>query len=457
MNDNKNDIACHNGVDHAEGKYLGIIPHDVGETTVKAKYFGLSSIFRFGILLTTFGCIILAILLIKYFTLSNQNIWLLTYSVFVITFVMTRISTSFFYSNKKKWQDKSYEPTVSFVIPVKNEEAVIASTISKCFAVNYPKEKIEVLVINDGSTDKTLLEMERMKKIYPALTIIDFKVNHGKRHAMAEGFKIAKGEIIVQMDSDSCIEKNSLRILVAPFQDQNVGAACAHTDVQNANENFLTRMQQAYYFISFRAMKAYESMLDTVLCCSGCCSAYRKSIAVPLLQAWRDEKFLSKPVSFGDDRSLTILILKTGCKTVYISDAKAFTIAPNNLKQFTKQQVRWKKSWIINAIKMSGFIIKKDKFVAMTYFFPLIIISMLTPFIGLYVLFYTSIMYSTLPVFYVAGVFLISCLLAIYYKFYNSDENWKYIFVWVFMGMIYTTYLMFYAILDIRNMKWGTR
>lgn len=444
-------------MDNNKDKYLGTIPNEVEGKAPKRKRLGLTSIFRLGILSTVFVGIILAVLFIKYFTLPNQNAWLFVYSVCVMVFVMTRVSSSFLYSNKDKWSDKSYEPTVSFVIPVKNEEVVIGSTIAKCFSVNYPKEKIEVLVINDGSTDGTLLEMERMKKIYPGLTIIDFKTNRGKRHAMTEGFKAAKGEIIVQMDSDSCIEKNSLRTLVAPFQDASIGAACAHTDIQNANENFLTRMQQAYYFISFRAMKAYESMLNTVLCCSGCCSAYRKSVTTPLLQAWRDEKFLSKPVSFGDDRSLTVMILKAGYKTVYISDAKAFTIAPNNLKQFTKQQVRWKKSWIINAIKMSGFMIKNDKFVALTYFFPLIIISVLTPIIGLYVVFYTSILNSTVPVFYIAGVFLISCLLAIYYKFYNSDENWKYIFAWVFMGMVYTTYLMFYAILDIRNMKWETR
>jgi hyaluronan synthase len=127
------------------------------------------------------------------------------------------------------------------------------------------------------------------------------------------------------------------------------------------------------------------------------------------------------------------------------------------MKQFTKQQIRWKKSWIINAIKISGFMIKKDKFIALTYFFPLIIISFITPIIALYALFFTPIIHSKLPIFYVIGVFLITSCLAIFYKFFNKDSNWKYIYAWVFLGLIYTTYLMFYAIVDIRNMKWGTR
>jgi hyaluronan synthase len=424
----------------------------------RIKYSFINS-FRMVMLSMMFIFIICALLFIKYVTPPNQNILLFAYSLFVMIFILTRISTSLYY-NKDNWKsnnDKNYEPKISFVIPVKNEEAVIGDTITKCFEVNYPKEKIEVVIINDGSTDKTLFEIEKMKKIYPGLTIINFEVNQGKRHAMAEGFKVANGEIIIQMDSDSCLDKNSLRPLVRPFQDDDIGAVCAHADVLNANENLLTKMQQAYYFVSFRAMKAYESMLDTVLCCSGCCSAYRKSITMPLLDAWRNETFLSKPVSFGDDRSLTIMILKAGYKTIYVSDAQAFTIAPNNMKQFAKQQIRWKKSWIINAIKMSGFMIKKDKFIALTYFFPLIIISLFTPIIALYALFYTPIIHSKLPIFYFIGVLLITSLLAIFYKFFNKDRNWKYIYAWVFLGMIFTSYLIFYAIVDIRNTKWGTR
>ena len=422
------------------------------------RYGGYRKFFRFIILAIVFITIILAILVIKYMTIQNQEFVLYVYSICVITFVMLRITASFFYDNNdKKWADNGYEPTVSFVIPVKNEEGVISDTIARCFKVDYPKDKLEVVVINDGSTDNTIAEIEKMKKLYHRLTVIDFKENKGKRYAMTEGFKVAKGEVIIQLDSDSYIDEGSLKILVKPFQNKNIGAVSAHTDVSNSNENILTKMQAAYYFISFRAMKAYESMLSTVLCCSGCCSAYRKSTVLPLLEEWKDEMFLSRPVSFGDDRSLTNMILKTGYKTIYLDNAQAYTIVPNNIRQFTKQQIRWKKSWIINAVKLSGFIFKRDKFVAMTYFYPLIIISLVTPIIAIDALVVHPLTYNTVPIFYVVGVFLIACLLAIHYKFYKHDKNWKYIFVWIFLGMVYTSYLMFYAIFDIRNMKWGTR
>ncbi|VVB87844.1 Dolichyl N-acetyl-alpha-D-glucosaminyl phosphate 3-beta-D-2,3-diacetamido-2,3-dideoxy-beta-D-glucuronosyltransferase [uncultured archaeon] len=412
---------------------------------------------RFNVLAFIFIAVILAILFIKYLTLSKQDTVAYLYSICVTVFVLTRITASFFYNNDKKWKNNNYEPTVSFVIPVKNEENVIADTIAKCYDVNYPRDKIEVVVINDGSTDRTLIEIEKMKEIYPGLTVIDWKINKGKRYAMAEGFIKAKGDILIQLDSDSYIEKDSLKILVQPFQDANIGAVAAHTDPRNIDENFLTKMQAAYYFISFRAMKAYESMLDMVFCCSGCCSAYRKTIVLPILDIWKDETFLSRPVSFGDDRSLTNLLLKSGYKTIYLDKVQAYTIVPNNIRQFTKQQIRWKKSWIINAVKLSKFILKKDKFVAITYFFPLVIISLVTPFIAFKALILNPLIFGIIPIFYISGVILITCLLALHYQFFRNDKNWKYIFAWTFLGVVFTSYLMFYALLDIRNMKWGTR
>lgn len=394
-------------------------------------------------------------------TLKNEDPIPYLYSVFVTTFVLSRITTSFFYNNDKKWKDDNYEPTVSFIIPVKNEESVIADTIIKCFEVEYPKEKIEVVVINDGSTDNTLKEIEKTKEInkfiHDGLTIIDYKVNKGKRHAMADGFKIAKGEIVIQLDSDSYIEKDSLKMLVKPFQDPYMGAVSAHTDPSNKDENLLTRMQTAYYFVSFRAMKAAESVLDMVFCCSGCCSAYRRNIVLPILDEWRDEKFLSMPVSFGDDRSLTNMLLSFGYKTIYLDNVQAYTIVPNNIRQFTKQQIRWKKSWIINAVRLSKFIFKRDKFIAVTYFIPMLLISLLNPIIAFKAIILNPLLFGISPIFYISGVFLVTCLLATYYQLYRDDENWKYIFLWTFFGVAYTSYLMFYAILDIKNMKWGTR
>jgi len=413
---------------------------------------------RYNILAFLIISVLLAILYFKNLTLLKQDTLTFVYSIFVTTFVLSRVMGSFFYNNdNNKWKDNNYEPTVSFVIPVKNEESVISKTIAKCYDVDYPKDKIEVIVINDGSTDNTLKEIENAKKIYAGLTVIDWKINKGKRYGMAEGFKNAKGEIVIQLDSDSYIERSSLKTLVRPFQDGEIAAVAAHSDPQNPNENLLTKMQAAYYFISFRVMKASESLFDRVFCCSGCCSAYRKDLVLPILDKWVNETFFSKPVSFGDDRSLTNRLLKAGHKTIYLNNAQAYTIVPNNIRQFTKQQIRWKKSWFINAVFLSQFIFKKNKFVAITYFIPLIIVSLLTPFIAFRAIIINPLIYHVSPMFYIVGIFLLSSLLAIINLIFRQDKNWKYIYMWTFLGIAFTSYLMFYALFDIRNMKWGTR
>lgn len=351
-----------------------------------------------------------------------------------------------------------YEPSVSFVIPCKNEENSIAETIEKCFESDYPKEKFEVIIINDGSTDKTIDVLNGLKMKFKNLTIIDWKVNKGKRYGMYEGFKRANGEIIVQLDSDSYINPKTFRNLIKPFQHLEIGAVCAHADPTNADENFITKMQSAYYFMSFRILKAAESAFMSVFCCSGCSSAYRKSVVLPILDDWLNEKFLGKPVTWGDDRSLTSWVLKLGCKVIYTDEAKAFTIVPNNVKQLLKQQLRWKKSWIINGIFTSRFIYKKHLFMALFYFYPLLIISVLTPFMVFKAMVYSPLFKGVFPIYYMLGSILITSIIVIFYRLYApKNKYWLYLYPWSFLNIIIFSYIIIYATIRIQDRGWGTR
>lgn len=330
-------------------------------------------------ILISLGAIILFLIIV----LKSQGataFWseplLVFYTVFVTTFELSRLAGAVFYKSsvskavyKGIYADMHYEPSVTFVIPCKNEVKSIAKTVIKCFDADYPKDKVEVIVINDGSNDGTGLILKELKSKFENLVIVNWRKNRGKRHGMSEGFKRAKGDIIIQLDSDSYLEPGSLRNFIRPFQNPEIGAVCAHADPENASENFLTKMQAAYYFLSFRILKAAESTFMSVFCCSGCASAYRKSVVMPIMKIWRDEKFLELPITWGDDRALTNWVLKRGYKTIYADDVQAYTICPTDLKTFLKQQVRWKKGWFVNSLFASKFILKRDPFVALTYFF----------------------------------------------------------------------------------------
>lgn len=427
--------------------------------------------FRYiGFLVALAGVVFFLIVLVKSRTAAEffSDPLLLFYTIFITTFQLSRMVSAIFFKRSlnsvtailpQNLREGVYEPSVSFVIPCKNEERAIATTVENCFAADYPKEKIEVIVINDGSTDRTGEVLSGLTKIYPELIVVDWKKNRGKRYGMAEGFTRARGEIVVQLDSDSYIEPEHFRALIEPFRNPEIGGVCAHADPANVDENWLTKMQAAYYFMSFRILKAAESTYGMVFCLSGCSSAYRKEVVLPIIDLWLHETFLGLPVTWGDDRGLTNWVIRAGFKTIYTDVAKARTVVPNRLHQFIKQQIRWKKGWFVNSMFASKFILKKDAFVGLVYFFPLILVTLLTPFMAARAFFYTPIVTGKSSfLFYVLGVMLVAALITIYYRIVaRENKYWPYLFVWAGINMVVLSFLLFYALATIQDRKWGTR
>lgn len=385
------------------------------------------------------------------------------YTMFVTIFRISRIWGAMFYryADKKIKEEATrvaYQPAITFVVPCKNEEGVIYRTVSKCFSSRYPKHKLEVIVVNDGSTDRTAEVLQRARRDFKQLVVVDWRVNRGKRHAMAEGFRRAKGDIVIQLDSDSYIDPEALPYLIDYFRNPSVGAVCAHAYIENGDENMLTKMQQAHYFVAFRISKAAESAFASVFCCSGCSSAYRKDVVLPILDQWLGETFLGAPVTWGDDRALTNWVLRSGYRTIYTDRARAYTVAPNNWRQFIKQQIRWKKGWFVNSIFAGKFILRAEPFVALTYFFPLTITTFLSPFVAAYVFLWDFLVNGIPPFFYIVGATLVSCVVIVYYRIIAPDNRyWPYLFLWTAVNMFFLSYILFYALATIQNRKWGTR
>jgi hyaluronan synthase len=434
-----------------------------------------------------FGFFIYLVVALKIYLFSGWDV-VSIYSVAITTFMLSRVIGSLFYDSyfkekslkkrknegiffflgwvpfinktkkKSKWK-KDYTPTVSFIIPCKDEDGVIYQTIKNCITTDYPKEKVEVIAINDGSTDNTLNEMKRAEKDFSdrKLTIVNFKKNRGKRQGMYHGFKLATGEIAIQVDSDSYPEPDAIHKIVAPFQDKEVGATVGNTKPWNADKNTLTKIQDAYYFMSFRTLKATESIFDKVFCCSGCFSAYRRKDVMKILEPWVNEKFMGKEIVFGDDRALTNWMIRQDKKTVYVDEARAYTVVPEKLRVFVKQQARWKKGWFINSTRISKTILKKDPFVALTYFLPLIVLTLLTPFIAIKALIINPVFFGISPLFYMSGIMLVALALQAQYNFYEGGKYGKYMILWSILNMTILSYILLYALYDLRNMGWGTR
>src|SRR3954469_24016821 len=203
------------------------------------------------------------------------------YGLAVSTYLVSRFVLSLPY---RPPADAGVEPRVAIVMPAFNEEAAIARSLRSLLAVDYPVEKLEIVAIDDGSTDATLAELRAVEaEAGGRVRVIAFPENQGKRAAMAAGIRATDAEIVAFVDSDSVLRPDALRKLVQAFADGRVGAVCGHADVLNVRETWLTKMQAVRYYVAFRVCKAAESIFGAVTCCSGCFSAYRRVAIMPRL------------------------------------------------------------------------------------------------------------------------------------------------------------------------------
>ena len=108
-------------------------------------------------------------------------------------------------------------------------------------------------------------------------------------------------------------------------------------------------------------------------------------------------------------------------------------------------------------MRIAPEVFRQDKFVAITYFIPLIILTLLTPIITFKALVLTPLLLGILPVYYILGIFLVSLLLLIHYNIFTDEKYGVYMLVWGMLNMTIISYILVYALYDLKNMKWGTR
>ena len=287
---------------------------------------------------------------------------------------------------------------------------------------------------------------------------INFKKNKGKKEAMAEGIRRIESDTIIFIDSDSSIDPNCLKEIVRPFsKDKKIGAVSGHALVSNADANLLAKMQEIRYFNAFRSAKALESLLGFVSCCPGCCSAYKREAILPIMKAWLNQSFLGVKCMYGDDRSLTNLVLKSRWKAVYNEKAVAYTIVPTTLKQYNKQQIRWKKSWLRESVVVLSFVWKRNPFTAF-----LMIADTLTPFLAPIIIARIMFVYSVNNfngfAYYMIGILIFATCLGLFYRVHNNRGN-KWLKGALFSSLIaiLTFWQLPYALMTLRDSKWGTR
>lgn len=385
------------------------------------------------------------------------------YSIVTATFLLSRYLFGSFY--RPEPVNLNFTPGVTIIIPCFNEQEWIQRTIVSCVNQDYPIDKLEVIVVDDCSNDRSVEKIQEIIEILhqegarfkteERVKYIVQPKNSGKRHALSRGVVEAKHELVVFVDSDSFLDPYAIRNLVMPFQDPKMGGVSGRTDVANTYTNALTKMQSVRYYIAFRIMKAAEAVFDAVTCLSGPLACYRKEYVLENMDEWLNQKFLGRKATFGDDRSMTNFILSK-YRTGYQDTAICSTIVPNRYKVFLSQQMRWKRSWLRESMVAGKFMWKKEPFVSILFYIGLLV-PVAAPLVVFYNMLYVPIMHRVFPTTFLIGMLLMAMLMSVVQLFLKKSSTWLFGMLFCVFYESVLLWQMPIAWFTFWKSTWGTR
>ncbi len=298
--------------------------------------------------------------------------WGMTLATFFLPIFVTVPWAMFFKHKRKIKSDDNFQPKVSLILPAYNEQKIIGSSIEHALAQDY-KGQIEIIVIDDGSTDNTRDIVSKVAAKYPNVKLICQLKNGGKPEALNRGFREATGEISIFQDTDSIIVPNLVSLMVPHFEDPKVGMVAGMIVVENEN-NLLTKMQQIEYLYSQSIVRFCQAAHQNVLVCPGAATAVRTQIA---------KEIPSTDRTVTEDADFTFSVWRLGWKISQEPDAISYTEAPEKLAPFWDQRKRWLYG-VLQTIILHKWALRKNNlwviWAWLGYFMcPLTIISFITP------------------------------------------------------------------------------
>ncbi len=244
---------------------------------------------------------------------------------FVLMLVLSGIHARRVRRKDFSWGPPVTEP-VSVLVPAYNEAKCIENTVRSLMAGDHP---IEVLVIDDGSTDGTARIVEGLG--LPGVRVIR-QLNAGKPAALNRGLANARYDIVVMMDGDTVFEPATVRELVQPFGDPRVGAVAGNAKVGN-RDSLIGAWQHIEYVMGFNLDRRMYDVLRCMPTIPGAVGAFRRS-ALERVGGMSDD-------TLAEDTDVTMALHRDGWRVVYAENARAWTEAPETVQQLWSQRYRW--------------------------------------------------------------------------------------------------------------------
>ena len=357
-------------------------------------------------------------------------------------------------------------PMLSVVIPAYNEGDQILATVRSVMASDYPHDRLQVICVDDGSLDDTWKWINRAHEEFPeSLTIHKQPYNQGKRCALMAGFAVARGDVIVTLDSDSEVLPDTLAELVSPFvRDARVGSVAGNVRVLNQNEGMIPKMLEVSFTSAFDYIRAGQSVYGGVFCTPGALSAYRTTVLNSLLEEWSKQTFMGKPATIGEDRALTNLVLASGNRVVYQRNAVVLTKVPTRYHGLRKMLTRWARSNVRESLVMFTFVFKpfraKGEGANWIRLFSMVQMLRMTLFEALKIALLLSVFLNTDEALF--GIAL-GCLVAsiipgtVYLLRYRNLFGYRWAVPFSFFWILTLSWIPFWGMLTASNSGWLTR
>src|SRR3989344_2728117 len=223
----------------------------------------------------------------------------------------------------------AHEPPVSIVIPAYNEEKGIGACLTSIRQQQYPREKIEVIVVDDGSSDRT----RDIARQHQDVAVLE-QAHEGKSAALNRGVAHAAHRLIFPVDADTVLDRRCLREIVRPFSDPGVGATTG-TSTVSSTKTVMETFQNVEYHYNNLIRRSFSTVFDNGIWFFGALACYRKSVIEKI-------GFFKKD-TLTEDMDIALEIYNAGYKTFHVYNAYCYTIVPSNLKDLYSQRARW---WI---------------------------------------------------------------------------------------------------------------
>jgi biofilm PGA synthesis N-glycosyltransferase PgaC len=242
--------------------------------------------------------------------------------------------------NRGRDDESTPMPAVTIIVPVYNEEAVIASALRSLLELRYPH--FHVIVVDDGSTDGTFDRAAEVAGRYGRTTVrVVRKANGGKASALNTGVAAASTPFVLCMDGDSSLHRDTLRYAMRHFVDPHVGAVAGNVKVVN-RRNLWTKLQALEYIEGLNTVRRSQGFLRAVNIIPGPIGVFRREALIRAGGYDTD--------TFAEDADLTLKLLTAGWHVAYEERAIAYTEAPERYLDLVKQRYRWTRG-ILQALR----------------------------------------------------------------------------------------------------------